>query len=52
MHFRCGERLKSDDASVTEICFSHGFYTPSRFAQQYARLFGELPSETRGVSTR
>ena len=40
-------QLKSSEVSVTEACFSHGFYTPSRFARQYARLFGELPSETR-----
>ena len=40
-------RLKADDASITQICFDCGFNTPSRFARQYARLFGELPSETR-----
>ena len=40
-------QLKADNASVTEICFALGFNTPSRFSRQYARLFGELPSETR-----
>lgn len=39
--------LKSSDVSVTEACMTFGFNTPSRFARQYARLFGELPSETR-----
>ena len=40
-------QLKSSDISVTEACLSHGFNTPSRFANQYFRLFGELPSVTR-----
>lgn len=39
-------QLKAGDASVTRASFSHGFYAPSRFARQYRRLFGELPSET------
>ena len=39
--------LKSSDVSVTEASLSHGFNTPSRFAYQYFRLFGELPSVTR-----
>jgi AraC family ethanolamine operon transcriptional activator len=40
-------QLKSRSVSVTEASVRHGFYTPSRFARQYSRLFGELPSETR-----
>jgi AraC-like DNA-binding protein len=40
-------KLKTSDASVTEASMSCGFSTPSRFARQYKRLFGELPSETR-----
>lgn len=40
-------QLKSSDVSVTEACMTYGFNTPSRFARQYARLFGELPSVTR-----
>jgi AraC-like DNA-binding protein len=40
--------LKTSDASVSEACKSYGFSTPSRFARQYHRLFGELPSKTRG----
>jgi AraC family ethanolamine operon transcriptional activator len=40
-------QLRSSEGSVAEACLSHGFSTPSRFARQYARLFGELPSETR-----
>lgn len=39
--------LQSSDISVIEACMSHGFFTPSRFARQYKRLFGELPSETK-----
>lgn len=39
--------LKSPGASVSESCFAYGFETSSRFTRQYARLFGELPSETR-----
>ena len=38
--------LKTGNVSVTEACIGHGFSTPSRFASQYRRLFGELPSET------
>jgi AraC family ethanolamine operon transcriptional activator len=43
-------KLKTSDASVTEACLSYGFSTPSRFARQYKRLFGELPSQTRNRS--
>jgi len=32
--------------TVTEASITYQFYTPSRFARQYKRLFGELPSET------
>ncbi len=32
--------------SVTAVAFDHQFDNLSRFAQQYARLFGERPSET------
>ncbi len=45
-------QLHADNASVTEICFAHGFNTPSRFARQYTRLFGELPSETQHRAAR
>ena len=40
-------KLKASDASIAKVCSSYGFSTPSRFARQYQRLFGELPSETR-----
>ena len=43
-------QLKTSTASVTEACFANGFNTPSRFARQYARLFGELPSKTRATN--
>jgi AraC family ethanolamine operon transcriptional activator len=42
--------LRCSDASIAEVCLSYGFSTPSRFARQYRRLFGELPSETRNGS--
>ena len=40
-------RLLSTDLSVTEASVAHGFHNLSRFAHQYRRLFGELPSDTR-----
>lgn len=40
-------QLRSTDLSVAEAATLYGFYAPSRFARQYRRLFGELPSETR-----
>ena len=39
--------LKANDTPVCEVSASYAFRTPSRFARQYARLFGELPSATR-----
>ena len=44
--------LKSGDATVTKASTAYGFYTPSRFAMQYKRLFGELPSATGSPRTR
>ena len=40
-------KLKDSDDSIAEVFLSYGFVTRSRFARQYQRLFGELPSETR-----
>ncbi len=40
-------RLLAPDApTVTAVSNDLGFHHPSRFARQYARLFGELPHET------
>lgn len=39
-------QLQSLDLTVAEASTRYGFYSPSRFARQYRRLFGELPSET------
>jgi AraC-like DNA-binding protein len=39
-------RRASATGSVTKVAFQHQFENLSRFASQYARLFGELPSET------
>ena len=36
-----------DDASVTDIAMNWGFYHLGRFAIEYARRFGESPSDTR-----
>lgn len=44
--------LKSGDVSVTEASLLYGYATPSRFARQYSRLFGELPSATRYPNRR
>jgi len=37
---------KEDAATVTEIAVAQGFYELGRFAVEYRRIFGELPSET------
>jgi len=39
--------LKNDDQTVTGIAIDWGFHHPGRFPEQYSRMFGELPSETR-----
>jgi AraC-like DNA-binding protein len=36
----------SDEASVTQVALANGFGQLGRFAAQYRRQFGELPSET------
>ena len=41
-----------DDASVTDIAMNWGFYHLGRFAIEYARRFGESPSDTRGRRER
>ena len=40
------ENLLGSGGSVYERALEAGFQDPSRFAQQYRRLFGELPSST------
>jgi AraC-like DNA-binding protein len=45
-------QLKFSGASVLDVSFGHRFRSPSRFAGQYARLFGELPSQTRYAGRR
>jgi AraC family ethanolamine operon transcriptional activator len=39
-----------DDASVAEIAGRWGFWHTGNFAADYRRLFGELPSQTLGLS--
>ena len=34
------------EETVATIAYRHGFYHPARFAEEYRRLFGELPSVT------
>jgi AraC-like DNA-binding protein len=36
-----------DNASATDIAMAWGFYHLGRFAVEYARRFGESPSEMR-----
>ena len=45
-------QLITTDLSVTDASQLYGFNTPSRFARQYSRLFGELPSVTRNQKKR
>lgn len=42
--------IKSNQHSVLNACLESGFNHPSRFAEMYARQFGELPSETKKQS--
>ena len=45
------ERLRGDrSASIASIALECGFGNLGRFAQDYAKRFGELPSKTRAVS--
>ena len=45
-------QLMGSGGTVTDASYAHGFYTPSRFTRQYARFFGERPSETRDRARR
>lgn len=40
------------DTTVTEVALTNGFAHPSKFSQDYARRFGELPSATLHKSGR
>ena len=39
---------QTSEVPVADAARAYGFHSPSRFARQYSRLFGELPSATRG----
>jgi len=39
-------RCRADERTVTSLAVEHGFTELGRFAGDYKRLFGELPSET------
>ena len=45
-------QLAASGGSVTDASFGYGFYTPGRFARQYAHLFGERPSQTKKRARR
>ena len=38
---------RNETSSILQICLNSGFTHPSRFAEMYARQFGELPSQTK-----
>jgi len=42
--------LNNVGKTVTDIAIDWGFHHPGRFPEQYSRMFGELPSETRKKS--
>lgn len=42
------QRSDTDSTSVRDVAYSWGFWHLSRFAQDYKRFFGELPSQTLG----
>ena len=43
---RALQQRSADSASVTEVALEFGFWHLGRFAEQYDKLFGELPHET------
>jgi AraC-like DNA-binding protein len=45
-------RSKDNHAQITSISYDLGFSSPSVFAQKYAELFKELPSETRAKARK
>ncbi len=47
---RARRALRRDRLSVTEAALDHGFAHLGRFAADYRRLFGELPSQTRPLA--
>lgn len=42
--------LSKSSKTVSDIAIDWGFHHPGRFPEQYRRMFGELPSETRKKS--
>jgi AraC family transcriptional regulator, ethanolamine operon transcriptional activator len=43
---RALQRRNPCSATVADVALEFGFWHPSRFAEQYHELFGELPHET------
>jgi len=41
------EKLKSNEASISDIAYQVGFSDPNYFSRAYAEAFGETPSESR-----
>ena len=49
---RALQRSRARSATVAEVALEFGFWHPSRFAEQYHELFGELPNETQRCADR
>jgi transcriptional regulator GlxA family with amidase domain len=44
--------LRAQDQSVTQVAMRWGFYHLGRFAVDYRKRFGEMPSETQARGRR
>jgi len=44
--------LKTTEATISEVCYSVGFSSPSYFTKCYKEYFGEAPSDTRSRTSK